>query len=89
MLSTLLQKQAALAAGYAADEQGFISQVRQLTSLSYSVSVKVQKTSAAYCTPQDWRPFNSRQWLGNYLSDHAALQPVVTSTSAETESEKQ
>ena len=28
------------------------------------------------CIMQDWRPFNSRQWLGNYLLDHAVTQPV-------------
>ncbi len=33
---------------------------------------------------QDWRPFNSRLWLGDYLLRHRATQPPETDTQTAT-----
>ena len=48
----------------------------QLRSLFAVIATGETATSAVLCVIQDWRPFNSRQWLGSYLLDHAVMQPV-------------
>ena len=78
MLQSVNASQASLASGVAADEDGHLLQVQPQLLCRGLLSCCACQVYAPHSSLQwqEWRPFNTRQWLGEYLLTQTNSQPA-------------
>ena len=73
MLREVAESRAKVAAGVATDNQGYLLQVTS-TSTEHNLRPSKAQVSVLCLRRQEWRPFNSRQWLGEYMLARSGTQ---------------